>query len=278
MLATHDKAITEIKSFINRPLVPADNAAQYNSYLVFRFDKDKHKVGGFVETIIGDENNYEYKNHVKIEMVGVDEEFRGKKWCVPLLVYALKISINELEKKWGMVKKYPLTGYVKIVSKFPEAANKCYTQAFEEIGLKKTEEIELPAVQFNNKLQKWMKRLPIAQGLYFESKANYNPDWLNKDIPLPDEAYTQNRFRPPSQLIMGGRRRKTKRRKTRKRRRIGKNKKQLKRLKTQYRRFRIAKGDKRFKGTKGLVKWSRPSKAKRKGKRRSRRIYHRKRR
>ena len=122
MLATQDKAITEIKSFINPPLVPADNAAQYNSYLVFRFDKDKHKVGGFVETIIGDENNYEYKNHVKIEMVGVDNEFRGKKWCVPLLVYALKISINELEKKWGKVKEYPLTGYVKIVSKFCECA------------------------------------------------------------------------------------------------------------------------------------------------------------
>ena len=222
MLATQDKAITEIKSFIP-PLVPADNAAQYNSYLVFRFNKDNHKVGGFVETIIGDENNLEYKNHVKIEMVGVDEEFRGKKWCVPLLVYALKISINELEKKWERVKEYPLTGYVKIVSKFPEAANKCYTQAFEEIGLKKTEEIELPAVQFNNKLQKWMKRLPIAQGLYFESKANYNPDWLNKDIPLPDEAYTQNRFRPPSQLIMGGKR-KTKRRKKRKRRKTRRRK------------------------------------------------------
>jgi len=75
-------------------------------------------------------------------------------------------------------------------------------------------------------------------------------------------------------------RRKTKKRKTRKtrkRRRIGKNKKQLKRLQTQYRRFRIAKSDKRFKGNKGLVKWSRPSKAKRKGKKRSRRIYHRKR-
>ena len=88
-------------------------------------------------------------------------------------------------------------------------------------------------------------------------------------------------FRPPSQLIMGGKRKtkRRKKRKTRKRRRIGKNKKQLKRLQTQYRRFRIAKGDKRFKGTKGLVKWSRPSKAKRKGnKRRSRRIYHRKRR
>ena len=270
MLATQDKAITEIKSFINPPLVPADNAAQYNSYLVFRFDKDKHKVGGFVETIIGDKNNYEYKNHVKIEMVGVDKEFRGKKWCVPLLVYALKISINELEKKWGKVKEYPLTGYVKIVSKFPEAANKCYTQAFEEIGLKKTKESE---VTYPDRLNKWMKQ--GLQELHFKSKANYNPDWLNKDIPLPDETYT---LRPPSQLIMGGRRRKTKRRKTRKRRRIGKNKKQLKRLQTQYRRFRIAKGDKRFKGTKGLVKWSRPSKAKRKGKRRSRRIYHRKRR
>lgn len=221
MLATQDKAITEIKSFINPPLMPADNAAQYNSYLVFRFNKDDHKVGGFVETIIGDENNKEYKNYVKIEMVGVDEEFRGKKWCVPLLVYALKISINELEKKWGKVKMYPLTGYVKIVSKFPEAANKCYTQAFEEIGLKKTKEIELPAVQFNNKLQKWMKRLPIAQGLYFESKANYNPDWLNKDIPLPDEAYT---LRPPSQLIMGGRRKTRKRRKKRKHRKTRRRK------------------------------------------------------
>jgi len=73
------------------------------------------------------------------------------------------------------------------------------------------------------------------------------------------------------------RRKMRKKRKTRKRKRIGKNKKELKRLQTQYRRFRIAKGDKRFKGTKGLVKWSRPSKAKRKGKKRSRRIYHRKR-
>ena len=70
----------------------------------------------------------------------------------------------------------------------------------------------------------------------------------------------------------GGRRRK------RKRRRIGTNKKKLKRLQTQYRRFRIAKADKRFKGTKGLVKWSKPSKSKRKGKKRSRRIYHHKRR
>ena len=82
----------------------------------------------------------------------------------------------------------------------------------------------------------------------------------------------------------GGRKKKKKRkstrkktRKTKKRRRVGNNKKELKRLQTQYRRFRIAKRDKRFKGTKGLVKWSRPSKAKRKGKKRSRRIYWRKR-
>ncbi len=216
MLATQDKAITEIKSFINPPLVPADNAAQYNSYLVFKFDKDKHKVGGFVETIIGDKNNYEYKNHVKIEMVGVDKEFRGKKWCVPLLVYALKISINELEKKWGKVKEYPLTGYVKIVSKFPEAANKCYTQAFEDIGLKKTKESE---VTYPDRLNKWMKQ--GLQELHFKSKANYNPDWLNKDIPLPDETYT---LRPPSQLIMGGRRKTRKRRKKRKRRKTRRGK------------------------------------------------------
>jgi len=184
------------------------------SKLVFNFNEDKHKVGGFVETLIGDENNHEYKNHVKIEMVGVDNEFRGKKWCVPLLVYALKISINELEKKWGLVEKYPLTGYVKIVSKFPEAANKCYTQAFEEIGLKKTEESE---VTYPDRLNKWMKQ--GLQELHFKSKPNYNPDWLNKDIPLPDETDT---LRPPSQPIMGGKRKKrkikTKRRKKRKRR------------------------------------------------------------
>jgi hypothetical protein len=69
-----------------------------------------------------------------------------------------------------------------------------------------------------------------------------------------------------------------KKKKSRKRRRIGNCKKKLKRLRTQYRRFRIAKGDKRFKGTDGLIKWSRPSKSKKKkGKKRSRRIYHRKR-
>ncbi len=81
------------------------------------------------------------------------------------------------------------------------------------------------------------------------------------------------KFRPISPKSKGGK----KKRKTRKRKRIGKNKKEQKRLQAQYRRFRKAKGDKRFKGTKGLIKWSRPSKSKKKGKKRSRRIYHRKR-
>lgn len=65
-------------------------------------------------------------------------------------------------------------------------------------------------------------------------------------------------------------------RKTRKKRkRIGNNQKVLKRLAQQYRRFKIAKGDKRFK-TKNLVKWTRAPKSKKKGKKRSRRIYWRK--
>ena len=78
-------------------------------------------------------------------------------------------------------------------------------------------------------------------------------------------------------IVMVQRGGKKKKRRTKRRRRVGKNKKGLKRLQTQYRRFRIAKGDKRFKGTKNLVKWSRPSKSKRGSKRRSRRIYHRRR-
>ena len=62
------------------------------------------------------------------------------------------------------------------------------------------------------------------------------------------------------------------------RRRIGKDEKEMKRLEAQYRRYRKAKGDKRFGGIKNLVKWSRKSKSKRKGKKkRSIRIYHRKR-
>ncbi len=92
------------------------------------------------------------------------------------------------------------------------------------------------------------------------------------------ECYSPDDFNlePPPLARHGGKRR---RRTRKKRRRIGKNKKEMKRLESQYRRFRIAKGDKRFKGTKNLVKWSRKSTSKRKGKKkRSRRIYHRKRR
>jgi len=93
----------------------------------------------------------------------------------------------------------------------PEAANICYTQAFKEIGLKKTKESKLETHPLYDEHG--------LQELHFKSKANYNPDWLNKDIPLPDETDT---LRPPSQPIMGGKRKKrkikTKRRKKRKRR------------------------------------------------------------
>ena len=51
-----------------------------------------------------------------------------------------------------------------------------------------------------------------------------------------------------------------KRKRHTRRKRIGNDKRQLKRLQTQYRRFRIAMGDKRFKKTKGLVKCTRASK------------------
>lgn len=48
--------------------------------------------------------------------------------------------------------------------------------------------------------------------------------------------------------------------------------KHLKRVIAQHRRYQIARGDKRFKATRGLVKWSRPNKTKR-----ANRVYYRKR-
>ena len=58
-------------------------------------------------------------------------------------------------------------------------------------------------------------------------------------------------------------RRKTKRRRRRRRRRIGHDEKELKRVIAQHRRYQIARGDKRFKATRGLIKWSRPNKTRR---------------
>jgi len=83
----------------------------------------------------------------------------------------------------------------------------------------------------------------------------------------------------------GGGRRRTRRRKRKKRKRRRRRTrrrrcprhpdefdKELKRVIAQHRRHQIARGDKRFKATKGLVKWSRPNKTKRKN-----RVYYRKR-
>ena len=72
------------------------------------------------------------------------------------------------------------------------------------------------------------------------------------------------------------RRRKRKKRKRRRRRTRRRHRndfdKELKRVIAQHRRYQIARGDKRFKATKRLVKWSRPNKTKRKN-----RVYYRKR-
>jgi len=63
-----------------------------------------------------------------------------------------------------------------------------------------------------------------------------------------------------------------KRRTRRRRRHRNDFDKELKRVIAQHRRYQIARGDKRFKATKGLVKWSRPNKT-----RRPNRMYYRKR-
>ena len=72
------------------------------------------------------------------------------------------------------------------------------------------------------------------------------------------------------------RRRKRKKRKRRRRRTRRRHRndfdKELKRVIAQHRRYQIARGDKRFKATRRLVKWSRPNKTKRKN-----RVYYRKR-
>ena len=74
---------------------------------------------------------------------------------------------------------------------------------------------------------------------------------------------------------------KTRRRSTRRRRRRRRRRRHhpgrdfdeaLKRVIAQHRRYQIARGDKRFKATRGLVKWSRPNKTKRPN-----RVYYRKR-
>ena len=100
----------------------------------------------------------------------------------------------------------------------------------------------------------------------------------------------QNKFLQSPRSTVGGlgiskggrrsrrRKRRTRRRRkrrTRRRRRHRKGKDfdaALKRVIAQHRRSQIARGDKRFKATRGLVKWSRPNKTKRKN-----RIYYRKR-
>ncbi len=139
------------------------------------------------------------------------------------------------------------------------------------------------------KISKELKKSFDRQTWYGTQGAEKNLDVLTgmqvqKAMPEIEKSIKRGLLVPrkPRTKSAGGKKHRKKRtrkkKKSRKRRRIGNCKKKLKRLRTQYRRFRIAKGDKRFKGTDGLIKWSRPSKSKKKkGKKRSRRIYHRKR-
>ena len=99
---------------------------------------------------------------------------------------------------------------------------------------------------------------------------------LKSDPPSAGDAAAAN-----ADAEMGGGRRKTRRRKRKKRKRRRRRTrrrhrndfdKELKRVIAQHRRYQIARGDKRFKATRRLVKWSRPNKTKRKN-----RVYYRKR-
>ena len=103
-----------------------------------------------------------------------------------------------------------------------------------------------------------------------------------KYLRIAEEALAKAKTDFPSEdaeLKGGGKRYRQRCRHTkRKYKRRRKTLKERKKYEQYYRRFRIATGDRRFKGTKGLVKWSRSSHSTRKGKRkRSRRIYWRKR-
>ena len=94
---------------------------------------------------------------------------------------------------------------------------------------------------------------------------------LRKKMCLLPPNLKRTKSEPLLQISRGGR---TRRKKRRKRRRTPRKDfdKELRRVIAQWRRSQIARGDKRFKATKGLVKWSRPNKTKRPN-----RVYYRKR-
>ncbi len=114
--------------------------------------------------------------------------------------------------------------------------------------------------------------------VWYHPEPSEKPETLMEQVQTLRDAITWVLEDMNLKLEGGRKRRRTGKRKTRRRhrrktrRRIGHDEKEMKRLNAQYRRSRIARGDKRFKATKGLVKWSRPSKT-----RRSHRIYHRRR-
>ena len=98
------------------------------------------------------------------------------------------------------------------------------------------------------------------------------------DIDGQVQSYTRFKSAPPkapgaAPPKTGGGRKRRRRGTRRRRRHRGKDfDKELRRVIAQHRRYQIARGDKRFKATKGLIKWSRPNKTKR-----ANRTYYRKR-
>ncbi len=98
------------------------------------------------------------------------------------------------------------------------------------------------------------------------------------DIDGQVQSYTRFKSAPskspgPAPTKTGGGRKRRRRGTRRRRRHRGKDfDKELRRVIAQHRRYQIARGDKRFKATKGLIKWSRPNKTKR-----ANRTYYRKR-
>lgn len=111
--------------------------------------------------------------------------------------------------------------------------------------------------------------------MFFFRQGQFENPWapvpIIRTCAASTNCYAPFRYIILSYDIMTKRKRSHKKRKRRtRRRRIGKDKRQLKRLQAQYRRFKIATGDKRFKKIKKMVKCTRVSKGKR-----TARIYHR---
>ena len=177
-----------------------NSETENNMVLEFRFGKGYGEEICYVYIKIGGKwkKNRKATSEIEITDVGVHESFKGKGWCKPLIIYSLKRSIQELSKNFWTkneeLKKEPIIGNCIIVSENPVAANRCYTYAFEAIGFRCTNCSEPTETKSGIHYGKKM----VTQSLKFESEKDYNPDWLNKDIPVPDEPTPPTYRKTPS--------------------------------------------------------------------------------